>query len=85
MSSYKFAVAILYYCEIIFSTPLHVAIESDNAPAVDLLLSKGASTEMMSSDGFPPLWYALKISFDFGENSLAAKLVANGASTSAVS
>jgi hypothetical protein len=69
---------------IIFSTPLHISIESDNAAVVDLLLDNGASTEIMSSEGYPPLWFALKSSFDFGKDSLPARLVVKGASTSAV-
>ena len=43
-------------------TPLHVAIEADNSSLVDVLLGHGADPDIMSGDGFPPLWFALKSS-----------------------
>ena len=42
------------------STPLHVSIQKETRPIFQLLLEKGgAALEMKSSEGFPPLWYAL--------------------------
>ena len=62
-----------------------MAIEADNPSVVDVLLGHGADPEMMSGDGFPPLWFALKTARDFGDGSVASKLVAKGASPNAVS
>ena len=62
-----------------------MAVEADNPAFVDVLLGHGADPEIMTGDGFPPLWFALKTSKDFGDGSIAQKLVAKGASPSAVS
>ena len=62
-----------------------MAIEAGNPAAVDVLLGHGADPEIMTRDGFPPLWFALKNSNDFGDHSVAKKLVARGASPAAVS
>ena len=39
-----------------------MAIEADNPALVDVLLGHGADPDIMSGDGFPPLWFALKSS-----------------------
>ncbi|XP_059091061.1 rabankyrin-5-like isoform X1 [Tigriopus californicus] len=71
-------------------TPLHLAIQRGNGEFIDVLLEHGASTEIKSSAGFPPLWYALKALEDqtTGSNgkgtNLPEKLIAAGASVSTV-
>lgn len=66
-------------------TPLHVAVLNANVPVFDLLLTKGASLEAKSSEGLPPLWFALQSNTDdLGPSSFAAKLVSKGACSSTV-
>jgi ankyrin repeat protein len=62
-----------------------MAVENSNVEVVDVLLKSGANCEVKTSDGLPPLWYALKSTQHFSDNSLPEKLISHGASPSAVS
>ena len=65
------------------STPLHVSIQKETQPIFQLLLEKGgAALEMKSTEGFPPLWYALNSPNQ--EFSMASKLLEYGASADTI-
>ena len=75
-----------FYCNVCFRTPLHLSIEHDNRAVFDLLLEVGASTEVKSSEGFPPLWNALKDLEEKKDGSkYAERLVSRKAAVSVVS
>jgi ankyrin repeat protein len=75
----------LKFLTFVSRTPLHVAVHHDNDDVFHLLLSKGAKLEVKTSEGFPPLWYALKQeSRDLTQFGFAANLIAKGASPNTV-
>jgi len=65
-------------------SPLHVAIKAKNINVFDILLSQGANLEHKTSEGKPPLWFALQDETKFEEDSLAGKLITGGADPSCV-
>ena len=69
-----------------FRTPLHVSVMEGAPTTFSSLLSRGASTEIKSDAGFPPLWYALvRMEGNEGDaTSYAEELVRAKASTSVV-
>ncbi len=62
-----------------------MAVRHGNDDVFHLLLSKGAKLEVKTSEGYPPLWYALKQdSRDLTQFGFAANLIAKGASPNTV-
>ncbi len=57
---------------------MHLAIAHDNKAVFDLLLQAGASAEVKSSEGFPPLWEALRRQEKDEESDFARRLVQEG-------
>ena len=69
----------------IFRTPLHVAVHHHNDEVFELLLSAGSKLELKTSEGFPPLWYAInQESRDLTKSGFAASLIVKGASPNTV-
>ncbi len=64
---------------------MHVAVHEHNDKVFEVLLSAEAKLELKTSDGFPPLWYALKQeSRNLTKSGFAATLIGKGASTNTV-
>ncbi len=63
-----------------------MAIEAGNESVFELLLAEGVDLEVKTSDGLPPLFYALRKqeSRNLSQTGFPAKLVEKGASTNTV-